>query len=883
MPASERSWVTFTIDGLEVRAPEGEWLLDAAKRGDVEIPYFCYEPKLGAPVGACRMCMVEVEGIPKLQVSCATPVKDGMVVNTQTDRVKEAQNAVVEFLLINHPLDCPVCDKGGECPLQDITFGWGPGRSRFVEKKRNFPKPIALSPLVAIDRERCILCYRCVRFSQEVSEDYHLTFLERADHTFVGTFDGRPYVAPFAGNIIELCPVGALTSTPYRFRARPWEIEDSGSVCTFCPSQCNIKFTVRDERVERVLARQNDDVDNGWLCDKGRYGYQSVHSEQRIDQPLVRDGGMLRPASWERALRTAADGLRKAGAASGAIIGGSTTNEEGYLLQRVFREALGSSNIDSRRGGSLDPRIARMLSRPELQAQVSDLDHATVVLAVATDPLNESPIIDLRVRKAVRRFGAKLIVAAAHPTALDGGATEVLSFKPGGEEAFLRAFAKAMRQIDQSGGAEQEQPRSDRPPEEAGAPPLPGQPELLDFLDHASLDSLSELAGVVAQDVRDAANLLVGAENIVVLWGERLGDGEQGAGALAALADVALLAGLDGGRSSGLIEIPAGTNARGLREVGCLPNMGPGLSAREPGMNTAEIRGAAARGELEALYLLHADPMRNQPDRLSWEAALGNAFVVAHDQFLSESIERHAEVVFPAESYAEKEGTVTHPDGRLQRLRPAIGHPGAVRMEWQVIVELALELGLDLPYLTTGTVLAEIAEQVPFYRGASAEEIGAKGLRWPERELADEALRSLGELRFSAPSEPPPPLEPVDGRPLVVPVASLWASWETERSPALRFLSPKQELRLNPSDAKRLGITHGELARVAANGRAIHATVRLAANARAGWAYLLEGTAEDAANVLTPGGPVAVEITRVSDSEPAPNVALEAGTAGDRT
>ena len=336
-------WITFTIDGREVRAPEGEWLLDAAKRGDVEIPYFCYEPKLGAPVGACRMCMVEVEGMPKLQTSCSTPVKDGMVVHTQTDRVKHAQNAVVEFLLVNHPLDCPVCDKGGECPLQDISYGWGPGRSRFVEAKRNFPKPIALSPLIAIDRERCILCYRCVRFSQEVAEDDQLAFLERADHTFVGTFDGRPYVAPFSGNVIELCPVGALTNTAYRFRARPWDIEGGGSVCTLCPSQCNVEFTVRDERVERVLARDNHEVDDGWLCDKGRWGYQAMASEERITQPLVRDGGMLRPATWERALEAAAAGLARAGSASCAVVGGSATNEEGYLLQRIFREALGSA------------------------------------------------------------------------------------------------------------------------------------------------------------------------------------------------------------------------------------------------------------------------------------------------------------------------------------------------------------------------------------------------------------------------------------------------------------------------------------------------------------------------------------------------------------
>ena len=264
-------------------------LADAAKFGDVEIPVFCYEPKLGDPVGACRMCLVEIEGIPKLQTACSTPVKDGMVVNTQTDRVKEAQEAILEFLLINHPLDCPVCDKGGECPLQDITFGWGPGRSRFIEPKRHFVKPLALSPLIAIDRERCILCYRCVRFSQEIAEDYQLVLQERSADTYVSTFDGHPYVAPFSGNIIELCPVGALTSQPYRFRARPWDIEGSGSVCTLCPAQCNVEFTVRDERVLRVMSRQHDGVDDGWLCDKGRFAYQSVHVDSRVTHPLLRD------------------------------------------------------------------------------------------------------------------------------------------------------------------------------------------------------------------------------------------------------------------------------------------------------------------------------------------------------------------------------------------------------------------------------------------------------------------------------------------------------------------------------------------------------------------------------------------------------------------
>src|ERR671921_1112770 len=329
MPRPEVQWITFSLDGREVQAPAGAMLADAAKYGDVEIPVFCYEPKLGQPVGACRMCLVEIEGIPKLQTACSTPVKDGMVVHTQTERVHGAQRAVVEFLLINHPLDCPVCDKGGECPLQDITYGWGPGTSRFIEPKRHFRKPLELSPLIAIDRERCILCYRCVRYSQEISEDYQLVLSERGAHSYVSTFDGHPYVAPFSGNIIELCPVGALTSTAYRFRARPWDVEESGTVCTMCPSQCNVRLTVRDDaKVVRVLARDNDEVDDGWLCDKGRFGYQSFGSPERITAPLVRDGGFLREVTWERALSEAAAALQRAGERTAALVGGGATNEE---------------------------------------------------------------------------------------------------------------------------------------------------------------------------------------------------------------------------------------------------------------------------------------------------------------------------------------------------------------------------------------------------------------------------------------------------------------------------------------------------------------------------------------------------------------------------
>jgi NADH-quinone oxidoreductase subunit G len=614
MPRPNPRTITFTIDGREVRAAENSMLVDAAKHGDVEIPVFCYEPKLGAPVGACRMCLVEIEGIPKLQTGCSTPVKDGMVVNTQSPRVKTAQQAVVEFLLINHPLDCPVCDKGGECPLQDIAFGWGSGISRFVEPKRHFVKPLALSEKIAIDRERCILCYRCVRFSQEISEDYQLVLLERGAHSYVATFDGRPYEAPFSGNIVELCPVGALTSRDYRFRARPWDVEDSGTICTLCPSQCNVSLTVRDERVMRVMARDNPEVDDGWLCDRGRFAYPKL-AEERITEPMIRDGGELRAVSWERALDEAATLLARAGERVGALAGGGATNEEGLALQRLVRETLGSPNLDSRPAGALPLELHRALAEPTLQAKVPDLEFAHAVLVLDCDPIADAPILDLRLRKGVRRHGMKLMAATRE---------QLLDERKRGE---LIEELRAAGPVQAASG-------------DGAQPPL----------------------------------------EVVGLWHERLGAGPDGERAVRGLLDLAAtldLASIDG---AGLLEIPTHANGRGLREAGVLPNGGPELSDLDDGdgLDSTAIATAFAQGELSCLYLLGVDP-----------PATGAGTVIAHAPFLTDALRAQADIVFPAEAYPEKEGAVTHPDGRLQRVRRAVRHLGEIRDESQLLGELS--------------------------------------------------------------------------------------------------------------------------------------------------------------------------------------------------
>ncbi len=802
--------VTIVIDGREVGATEGEMLHDAAKRGDVEIPVFCYEPKLGDPVGACRMCLVEIEGIPKLQTSCSTPVRDGMVVHTRTEQVKHAQSAVVEFLLVNHPLDCPVCDKGGECPLQDISMGWGPGKSRFTDQKRHFEKPVELSPLVAIDRERCILCYRCVRFSQEVSEDSQLQLLERGDRTFVGTFDDRPYVDPFHGNITDLCPVGALTSYTYRFRARPWDIEQAGSVCTLCPSQCNVSFTVRDEQVKRVIARDNPDVDDGWLCDRGRYGFEMFAAEQRVSGPRLRGGAV----EWDETIAKAAAALKAGGAETAAIVG-DASNEEGYLVQRILREALGSPHVESRLSRGPSRNTLLRLAQPGLSARVRDLDDADAVLLVGSDPLHSSPILDLRIRKAMRRNGTKLALATDRPTTLDSGAQAVTRYAPGGATAFLAELSASLRLGSGSGSAS------------------------------------------------SVADVLKDAETVVILWGERIG--REGEEATAALLDVAAALDLAGKEGSGLLEIPDVTNARGLREAGCLPDAGPGFTEAAPGKSTEEIRAALESGELKTLFLLGVDPLRDFPDTAAWQRALAAADHLVVFSAFENATTKLADVVFPLETHAEKDGTITHPDGRLQRVRPSASRPGDIRPNWGVLAELSLALGHDTGVTSQPAALAALADAVPFYAGIDDAEIAGRGVRWQDRPAASSLSRD-GE-RTSDPGSigTPPEGEPSDPGSLVLGTyRDLWAGPITELNPPLKFLQPQQRVELSVTDAEQLKLSNGDQVDVSQNGTSVRAQVAVRERIEQGVCFLIEGTAEDNANGLLNGAPVSVTIEKAA-------------------
>jgi NADH dehydrogenase/NADH:ubiquinone oxidoreductase subunit G len=397
--------VTLTIDDVEVSVPKGTGLVEAALAAGIEIPVFCYEPRLGPPVGACRMCLCEVApGPPKPQAACTLTAADGMTVKTArtSHLAAEAQNATLEFILVNHPLDCPVCDKGGECPLQDLTFRYGPGNTRMAFPKRTFEKPIPISPTIALDRERCILCYRCTRFSEGVSEDGQLVAVNRGAQSMIATFEDEPYRAPFSGNVIELCPVGALTSTQYRFEARPWEIQNVPTVCGLCPVGCNVSATTREGKVKRILSRNHPEIDEGWLCDKGRFTFGHLNAGDRIADPLRKAGPRRYEAlSWGDALDEAERLLRDAGSAIVTALSGSETVEQAYALGKLLRRGLGAH------AAVLPESIPDALD--SFRAPLSSIRDASVVVVLCDEPVVErAPVVDLWI-KAARRNGARIV------------------------------------------------------------------------------------------------------------------------------------------------------------------------------------------------------------------------------------------------------------------------------------------------------------------------------------------------------------------------------------------------------------------------------------------------------------------------------------------
>jgi len=686
--------VVLTIDGKQVEAAPGELVIDAAERTGTYIPRFCYHPRM-EPVGMCRMCIVEIDtgrGA-ALQPSCMIPVAADMVVDTESDTTKKAQEGVLEFLLLNHPLDCPVCDKGGECPLQDQTMSHGPGESRLVEEKRHFAKPIPISDLVDLDRERCILCDRCTRFAKDVAGDALIHFIDRGNQTQVNTFPDHPFASYFSGNTVQICPVGALTASPYRFKARPWDLDQVESTCTSCSVGCRVVVQSSRNEVLRYQGVDVDPVNWGWLCDKGRFAFQAVNSEDRLGTPLVRSGTDLAEAGWGVALQKAATALREADPARTAVLGGARlTNESAYAWAKLAKGILGTDHVDAQLGDGLPAEVVLGLPKATIDEVCAP---GGTVLLLGPDLKEELPVLFLRLRHAVTRDGVKVIELAPRRSSASELATASLLHRPGAEGDVVQALLAG-------GGAR-------------------------------------EVGGIAPEALAQAAQLLAAGPVTVVLGRANLAD--SGAGVVAA-AEAINAAHPEVRFLSALRR----ANVHGALDMGLAPGLLPGRTTLDDGgawyrdagwatvptargLDATGILDAAAAGKIDVLVLVGADPLADFPDAtLATKALAGARTVIAVDTFLTASAQQ-ADVVLPAAGYAEVDGTTTNLEGRVSTVTRKVTPPGTARADWMIAAELAERVGADLGAVSVEDLWAEIEALAPSHAGLTLELLRSPGAR----------------------------------------------------------------------------------------------------------------------------------------------------------
>jgi NADH-quinone oxidoreductase subunit G len=758
--------VSITIDGEEHQVPAGELLIKAAEEAGTYIPRFCWHSRM-KPVGMCRMCLVEVE-TPRgkiLTTSCTMRVADGLVVETESAVAKKAQEGILEFLLINHPLDCPVCDKGGECPLQDQTLAYGPGESRFVEQKRHFEKPIEISDLVLLDRERCILCARCTRFSEEVSGDPLIEFTERGNVTQVLTFPDEPFQSYFSGNTVEICPVGALTAKPYRFRARPWDLEAVESVSLVDSFGSKVSVQSSQNEVVRINGVDNEPTNQDWLSDKDRFSFEYVNSVHRLRTPLIKEDGEFREASWGEALDLTAERLGEMIGSEVAGIGGArSTNEEAFAFGKFLRTVIVTPHLDAQLDDGLDPQF---LATVTPRAEVADLDDAATILLWGPDLKEELPVLYLRVRRAVTELGARLVVLHPRRTGLDDVATHKFTYRTGRGPDILRKLA-------------------------AG-----------------------EGAYAEAREALDEGPVVAIVGRTGLTEGPRLAE-----------AVAAFTRGFDGGK---ILPVARRGNLYGALDMGVAPTLLPGRVSAGSAEGIAELEsvwgplpegagrtsGGMLRGleegTLRGLMLLGADPVRDHPDPAMARRALEAAeFIVSFDIFLSDS-SHFADVVLPVEGFSEIEGTVTNLEGRVQKVNRKVAGPGRSRPAWSALDDLASRMGGNLGAHSAEAIMKEIAAVAPAYRGVAWDLLdwgeGREGVVLPLPE-GEQPLHYL-------PVDPGLRARAAAGLTLHLGRVLYDDGVLTRMSPSLAGLMPEAAVYMNPRDARSAGVEEGQRVEVA--------------------------------------------------------------------
>ncbi len=764
--------VAITVNGVPVAARPGELVIDACERNGVYIPRFCYHPRM-RPVGMCRMCLVEIDSGrgPALQPSCMVNVTPDMKVFTESPVTKKAQDGILEFLLINHPLDCPVCDKGGECPLQDQTLAYGPGESRFIEEKRHFEKPIAISALVNLDRERCILCDRCTRFAKEVAGDPLIHFQGRGNLTQVNTFPDDPFASYFSGNVVQICPVGALTAVPYRFKARPWDLDEVESTATIDAVGARIAVQSSRNRVLRFVGVDSDAVNWGWLSDKERFSYEAFDSEARLSEPLLRgnslgkvdaNGDQLVRATWAQALGVAAGALGDAGPSRIGVLGGARlTNEAAYVWAKLVKGVLGTDNVDCQLGDGLPADVVLGLPRATIADACAP---GGVIVLLGPDPKEELGSLYLRLRHAVLEDRATLIELTPRSTGLSLIAAHRLHSAPGTVAALAAALVAADAPDGDVAGVPAAAIAAAKRALTSGAPVtvVLGRP------------SLAENPGAVV----DAALALR--------------DALPGAKFLSALRRGNVHGALDMGLAPGLL--PGRTTLAASRSsfVEAWPNV-----PASAGLDATGILEAAAAGRISTLVLLGADPITDFPDAALAKKALETVeTLIAVDLFVTPSVEL-ADVVLAAAGPTEVDGSFTNLEGRVTALRQKVTPPGTARADWMIAAELAFRLGHDLGLESTADIRAELAARSPIHAALDEAALGAR----------DGLLVEGGSITPAAREGTAAPA--ASGLRLVVTRSMYDLGTILRHSPSSAHLAPGTTVRLHPDDFAGLGVAAG--------------------------------------------------------------------------
>jgi len=747
--------VNVTINGSAIEAEQGELLIAAAERHDIYIPRFCYHPRMD-PVGMCRQCLVEVDtgrGM-SLQPSCMITVSEDMAVDTESEKTRRAQEGMLELLLVNHPLDCPVCDKGGECPLQDQTLAFGPGESRMVEEKRHFEKPIPISDLVYLDRERCILCDRCTRFAKDVAGDPLIQFTQRGNQTQVLTFPDDPFNSYFSGNTVQICPVGALTAKPYRFRARPWDLEEVESTCTTCSVGCRVAIQSSRNELLRYQGVDIDSVNHGWLCDRGRFNFESVASSERLTRPLMRDPSnddQLIGTDWNTALDAAANALR---APTVGIIGGARlTNEDAYAWSKLARSVLGTDNVDAQLADGLAADMVLSLPR----ATINEACAADTVILIGPDLKEELPVLFLRLRSAAVEAKTRIVEISAVPTGITRYAVSSHHPAPG---SLGQGVAEALD--------------SDESIATGSVVVVVGRANLA-----SNSDEVAAAIGVLQTRVPDAKYLPVLRRGNIM-------------GAI----DMGLAPGLLPGR----VRLESGRAAY-TEAWGSLPD--------QTGLDTAAMLEAAASGRLDTLVLLGADPLADVPDRDLVERAFAGAqTIIALDCFPTASV-RRADVVLATAGFGEKGGTTTNIEGRVSRLGQLVTPPGTARPDWMIAAELAWRLDGDLGFDSPAAIWAEVCATAPSHRGCSVAEIESDAAREGVLVAQDPEAMSA-EVVWEAPGLSHPPAVDSYAFRLVATRALYDLATATAQSPSIAHLADDASIVVHPSVLDRLGLGVGD-------------------------------------------------------------------------